>query len=105
MTDPTLPTLEERRAAAIARYEWRYLERGTTTHAVGPAGNPPRTFALCGVGPAWSAAYGWFGTGTQTEYDRVEALPKCKRCLGIVGLNANLPVRTHQLRPQQGSTF
>lgn len=38
--------------------------------------------ALCGLAPLpWDG--GWYGTGSQAEYDRADSLPTCKRCQRI----------------------
>lgn len=106
MTAPQ-PTLEEMVARVVARYEWRYIYRGAVAHATGLKDTTPRAIALCGVGPQWSAAYGWLGTGNQEEYERVASLRKCKRCTDIMIVNARLPIqvdgRTHQLAQRPGS--
>lgn len=54
---------------------WRYTRTGTVKHALSYAA---AAVAQCGVSPAWFE--GWYGTGTQTEYERVAELPPCKRC-------------------------
>lgn len=55
--------------------EWRYLPSGRAKHAVS---RPPHGPALCGAEPGLGGD--WLGTGYQHEYDRVAALPECKRC-------------------------
>jgi hypothetical protein len=48
-------------------------------HVLGFGDGPnDRVAALCGVTPPFGT--GWLGTGSQREYDRVAALPLCKRC-------------------------
>lgn len=61
--------------------EWRYLPGGKVKHALS---YPAAAVAICGTGPAWYAAvYGWYGTGTQTEYETAAALPRCRRCVRV----------------------
>ena len=61
--------------------EWRYVLRGQVKHALD---YPAARIAACGVGPVWYAP-DWYGTGTQAEYERVAALPPCKRCVAKAG--------------------
>lgn len=82
---------------------WRYLPTGEVRHAIylqdASDFYPP---ALCGVQPRERSRWrvkqqlpGWYGTGTQDEYERVETLPECKRCAvllkPIVGGQLNEP--------------
>lgn len=58
--------------------EWRYTgPRGRVKHAVGHGDVSRR--AECGL-EVYNSSY-WFGTGSQDEYDKLESLPECKRCL------------------------
>lgn len=69
----------------MSALEWRYLPRGTVTHAFqrAPVGYAS---ALCGVAPLWyEPRSDWYGTGSQVEYERAAALPKCRRCLRLLG--------------------
>lgn len=61
-------------------FEWLYLKRGRVAHALSTF-NGTRSSSECGV-YAWS---GWYGTGTQDEYDRAAALPKCQHCVKAIG--------------------
>lgn len=58
-------------------HEWRYVERGQVKHALSFSA---AAVAICGIGPRWFAP-DWFGTGSQTEYERLAELPACRRCL------------------------
>lgn len=66
----------------MSGYEWRYLPDGKVKHALR---NTSARHAVCSVGPRWYDPRGWFGTGSQTEYDTVAALRPCKRCVTWVG--------------------
>ncbi len=60
---------------------WRYLPRGRVRHAVGFCSTRVTghdRFAMCGLEP-WVDTT-WLGTGSQAEYDRVAAMPECRRC-------------------------
>lgn len=62
--------------------EWRYLPGGKVKHALTDTSHAG---AACGVsawGPAW-----WHGTGTQLEYETVEALRPRKTCCRRLGLS------------------
>jgi hypothetical protein len=63
--------------------EWRYLPGRGVIHALN------RSFgwgSLCGVTPSWFRPVSdWRGTGTQEEYETAEQLPRCKRCVRILG--------------------
>lgn len=61
-------------------HEWLYLKNGTVAHAHSTF-TGTRFVAECGAG-AWAF---WYGTGSQDEYEKAAALPKCKRCLPKVG--------------------
>lgn len=65
--------------APVDRFEWRYLPGGNVTHALTYAA---ARVAVCGTGPVWHAP-DWYGTGSQTEYERAAGLPRCKRCVRI----------------------
>lgn len=61
----------------IAAHDWRYLPRGRVTHALlTPSAG---VVARCGRA-AWSADQ-WHGTGSQVEYERAGALPRCADCV------------------------
>jgi hypothetical protein len=63
----------------MAKHEyWRYLPGGTVKHALLYAESAS---AVCGQLPSWFRPEGWFGTGSQDEYETVERLPACKRCV------------------------
>lgn len=65
----------------MSAYNWRYLPKGQVKHALSTVTSNVIT-AECGV-----YTFGWwYGTGSQTEYDRVDALPPCKRCVAKVGV-------------------
>lgn len=61
--------------------EWRFLNRGRCSHGftTAPTGGE---LAPCGVGP--SRFRGWMGTGSQAEYERCAALPRCKTCVRML---------------------
>lgn len=56
---------------------WRYIPGGNVKHALD---RPEQAVAACGVGPGWWSG-GWYGTGSQTEYENLAARPACKRCV------------------------
>ncbi len=60
--------------------ERRYLPGGRVAHAV----NPNHGQAVCGT---TADRDDWRGTGTQDEYERVAALPRCRACLRKMGDN------------------
>ncbi len=66
--------------APVDSHEWRYLPGGKVVHALSYAA---ARVATCGTGPVWFAPDGWYGTGTQAEYEHAASLPQCKRCLRI----------------------
>jgi hypothetical protein len=72
----------------MSEREWRYLPRGTRAHTFLSTSPSDRGTAVCGTSPQWFDPHGWHGTGTQNEYERAARLPKCKRCLRILGLPA-----------------
>lgn len=55
-----------------------YKERGWVAHLL-PELSSPNSWetALCGVEPGWNM---WYGTGSQTEIDKVTILPTCRNC-------------------------
>lgn len=62
-----------------SRWEWRYLPGGTVKHLLGRVSD---SGAICGVyaWPSWS----WRGTGSQDEYERLDRLRSCRRCLRMI---------------------
>jgi hypothetical protein len=74
--------------AAIRRWcELRYLINGTVVHIIGLTGSWPLSFvALCGVSPDVFAfgESGWYGTGSQVEYECAALLPVCRRCRDLM---------------------
>lgn len=70
----------------LGRYEWRYTPAGRVKHAVRQAGGSASgvaAVARCGYGPPGGSA-DWYGTGSQSEYERVEALPRCSTCVRLI---------------------
>lgn len=65
--------------------EWRYVPGGreTVKHALT---YPVAAAAVCGVTLIPSSD--WLGTGSQREYERVEELRPCRRCLALLGRTA-----------------
>ena len=63
--------------------DWRYLYGRGVVHAVTATMYGHSGPAVCGVEPRLLAD--WFGTGSQQEYERVAALPCCRRCVAKVG--------------------
>jgi hypothetical protein len=61
-------------------YTWRYLPGGAVRHLLGQ----DRIAAVCGRSPVWYAPDGWYGTGTQAEYETCAGLAACRRCVAIV---------------------
>lgn len=67
-------------------FEWHYLEAGTVTHARQRRSGGLDYAARCGTAPVWwKDSSAWHGTGTQDEYERAAALPRCKRCVALTG--------------------
>lgn len=72
-----------------ASVTWRYLPGREIKHALylqdADDWRPP---ALCGVHPPLregrDPTSGWFGTGSQAEYELVETLRECERCALLV---------------------
>lgn len=64
--------------------EWRYLAGGRVIHALPRRGGDLAWVARCGVSPRWGGD--WWGTGAQAEYETVQRLPMCRRCLARLGL-------------------
>jgi hypothetical protein len=63
----------------VTRWEyWRYLPGRRVKHALREE-TAHTGVAECGAAPRFGLM--WFGTGSQDEYERVEALPACKRCV------------------------
>jgi hypothetical protein len=67
----------------MSAYSWKYLPTGRVRHALSTV-VPNVVAAECGV---WTFGW-WYGTGSQDEYDKLDALPPCKRCAAKVGLAA-----------------
>lgn len=62
-------------------WEWRYLGRGSVVHGLRRRSAGIDHVALCGRSPSWFDPAGWLGTGSQSEYERAESLPKCRTCV------------------------
>lgn len=62
-----------------SRWEWRYLPASKVKHLLA---NVSDAAAVCGIYTL--PASRWRGTGSQDEYDRLELLPECRRCLRYV---------------------
>lgn len=62
--------------------EWRYTEHGKLAHLLRESWGIPLD-AECGL-EVWNV-HDWRGTGSQDEYDRIEQMPRCQRCLKAVG--------------------
>lgn len=80
----TLTTVTPTLNRVGSSYPWRYVpgRRASVSHALTSVTAP---VSMCGVWVwHWSA---WLGTGSQDEYDRVEGLPRCKRCLALIRHN------------------
>lgn len=64
--------------------QWSYMSRGEVAHGRGFTESFGRAnSARCGISPAWFDYRGWLGAGTQAEYERAAALPRCKRCINL----------------------
>lgn len=63
---------------------WRYTRGGKVAHYL--SGYPHKdipTRSFCG-----NQAFrqmDWYGSGNQTEREKLEAMPECKRCLNALG--------------------
>ena len=68
-------------APLIDGIEWSYLRTGSVVHARQPLGSTGvlSYTAVCGTSPTWFDF--WYGTGTQSEYERADRMPPCWRCL------------------------
>ena len=68
---------------------WRYIPSGRVKHALHIRGTliGHDSVALCGSAPVWYAGAGgdWHGTGSQVEYEEVDARPECKSCRKLLG--------------------
>lgn len=63
---------------------WRYLAGGTVRHGLTCGSHGRADFSVCGLSAHLPGGHdAWRGTGTQQEYERAAALPKCKRCMQI----------------------
>ncbi|MEV1315307.1 hypothetical protein AB0J14_04400 [Micromonospora arborensis] len=60
--------------------EWRYTPGGQVRHALTRSSDAG---AVCGI--YLLPASDWLGTGSQGEYERVEALRPCLRCVRKLG--------------------
>ncbi|MGW0682922.1 hypothetical protein ACWD2L_06110 [Streptomyces sp. NPDC002754] len=59
-----------------------FTEGGTVTHVLPRLASPNSgADALCGRS-GWPV--GWYGTGTQDEYERARDLPLCVRCQAVL---------------------
>ena len=61
-------------------FVWLYLAKGKVLHAHA-LDRQYKITAECGV----STYTYWYGTGRQSEYDKAESLPKCAKCVKLVG--------------------
>lgn len=66
----------------LDHYEWRYVRGGRCTHALKRSLD---LTARCGVSPSWFELFRWRGTGSQVEYETAAVLPRCKRCVALIG--------------------
>lgn len=64
-------------------YSWRYTWNSKVHHAIelpsSSAHIHDNSLAVCATSPAWFM--GWYGTGSQEEYDRNDTLRECKKCI------------------------
>lgn len=68
---------------SLDHLEWRYLHGGEATHALSYSA---AAIGRCGIGPDPLGAHpDWYGTGNQAEYERAAQLPRCRRCLQLLG--------------------
>ena len=63
--------------------EWFYVRSGKVIHARSRSMHGLDYTARCGTTPALFED--WLGTGNQKEYETVASLPKCKRCVKLLG--------------------
>lgn len=85
-TDPpaTGQARDEFIGGLVEPLHWRYLgQQSTAVHAVQALqADGIRAVAACGLKPSWwRPGSGWRGTGSQEEYERAAALPRCGRCV------------------------
>jgi hypothetical protein len=73
--------------------EWLYLRCGAVVHALDRTGvyGLDTSRAVCGLTALhWLNGdlyrRDWLGTGSQREYERAAALPKCERCVKILAV-------------------
>lgn len=64
---------------------WRYLPTGRTRHVLA---SPTHLVAACGVVPGglFPRFEDWYGTGRQREREVNAALPPCRRCCRLLGI-------------------
>jgi len=81
---------------SIYGHSWKYLPSGHVVHLVSdhnPLSGQMSFSAICGTSPPWYVgSWYWRGTGSQAEYDQVDALPACRRCTGTYLNDADLRV-------------
>ena len=80
----TVAELEEK----YPGFQWRYvgllasvkhaIQRTSTSGQI--TGN---SLAICGNSPHWSSP-GWLGTGKQEEYEKLDQLRECKKCMKVL---------------------
>lgn len=56
---------------------WRFLFHGQVRHALR---TPAARYAICGLGPVWFEAAGWYGAATTHDRQRLAGLRPCTRC-------------------------
>lgn len=66
-------------------YQWRYVPTGEELHALRTADNLCGHSSVAECGRAQWTCWAWHGTGSQNEYERAASLPKCPRCLAVIG--------------------
>lgn len=76
-------------AATPDDYGWRYTRAGRVRHLVHEA----QQWTVCDR-DADPFGGGWYGTGSQAEYERCAELPPCKKCLREVPRAAEWEVAT-----------
>jgi len=90
-------------AKRFPQYEWRFVSwQASVKHAIDRHGSnaeiTSNNLAICGNSPVWFTGVGWLGSGNQKEYEALDELRECKKCLRLLGEQGQ------EVRPNGGGT-